>query len=82
LRLYGEAFERWQKGIAVRTDPWSQATGGIASEVRARADVLQAEGLFPAADREEYLTNSAVVRGLLLGWCLCEAAKATEGGAS
>jgi len=78
VRRYCEAFDLWPKGVRSEAGPWAQALGALKDEVRKRADELQAEGAFSAEAREEYLSGAALVRGMMLGWCLGKAAVATE----
>lgn len=75
LRLYCSAFEQWPKGVRTETGEWVQALGAIRAEVRERADQLQEQGELDPDRREEHLTGAAIVRGLILGWCLRDAMK-------
>jgi len=82
VRRYCQAFDLWPKGVRSEASPWAQALGALKDEVRKRGDELQAQGAFVAGEREDYFSGAALTRGMILGWCLCEAAKAAEGGAA
>lgn len=66
----------WSPGARHVDGPWASAMGAISQEVRERLEELIGQNAFPAEQREEYLAGAAITRGLILGWCLCEAVKA------
>lgn len=67
---YEAAREFWPKGVQMATGEYTTAMTLIRDEVLARADELAASGDIQEVDREELLVGAALMRGIMLGWCL------------
>jgi hypothetical protein len=71
---FDTVVDGWRRGVQQTEAPWAQVLYIVAEQVRERGDELQREGGWRPWEREEYVTNSAVLRGLMLGWCVRQAA--------